>query len=330
MVLDRAGRVVFRETVHARLPRYEGPLCTVAELRRSGNLVVRRDAGLGDCLMILPALQAVKRAVRSLRITFEAPAEYIGLLRGFDVVDAAYAIGSERRASAHVLVDLSGYVERHPDAWRRDRIELFSEAIDAGWPVEMPHYRPCAADTEWGRRWLQKFLGQIPARIVGIALRGKYRHRSWPEDHVWELARVLEEAGVASIIFDSDPGAPRRWGYVPEPLCAYGLPLTKVGALVSLCQAVVSPDTGLLHLAGVLGIPSVGIFGAVDPRIRTKHYVKHVPVIAREIPCVPCCEGPLHLSCAVECMRAATPAMVAGVLEQLLTSPSAPPGEASL
>ena len=38
--------------------------------------------------------------------------------------------------------------------------------------------------------------------------------------------------------------------------------------MLSLCELFVGINSGLLHLAGAVGTPSVGLFGPVDPALR--------------------------------------------------------------
>ena len=309
-VLDARGRRIFSETAEARLQPIRGPLLDLAELRAAGRLTVRRDAGLGDCLMILPGLRAVREAAPGVHISFEAPRAYTGLLERFREVDAALPLERARGRAPEVFANLSGFVERHPEAWRRDRIDLFAEALGVAVSGELPGYCALKSDLVWAREWIGRRLPGPLSGVVGLALRGIYRHRSWPMHNVYRLAEMLVDAGVGVIMFDGEREAPRMPHRGAGVAHAYGLPLEMVAALVVRCDAVVSPDTGLLHLAGMLRVPTAGIFGAVHPDLRTKHYRRHVSLIAEELPCVPCCEGPRHSSCEVECMAAIAPEMV--------------------
>jgi heptosyltransferase-1 len=43
------------------------------------------------------------------------------------------------------------------------------------------------------------------------------------------------------------------------------MPLGEVAALLASARSVIGVDTGLTHLAGALGVPTVGIYTATDP-----------------------------------------------------------------
>jgi heptosyltransferase II len=58
-------------------------------------------------------------------------------------------------------------------------------------------------------------------------------------------------------------------------------------ALISRCALFLSNDSGLMHVAGALGIPTVAIFGSTNP-ITTSPVGEKSIVIHRDVPCSPC------------------------------------------
>jgi len=91
----------------------------------------------------------------------------------------------------------------------------------------------------------------------------------WPE-HQWvKLGDYLHHLGVASVLpWGSEPERVRsehiasllKLAYVPPRL-----DLKTVAWLLGNARAVFGVDTGLSHLAGALGTPTVGIYCATDP-----------------------------------------------------------------
>jgi len=327
------------QSVTAKLPPPPEPMCGPAQLAAASKLIVRRDAGLGDCLMILPTLAAIRQRFPQLAVVFQAPAAYTALLEGFAEVDEAIALDESptRQSSPETLfVDLSNYMERHPRAWQQPRIDLVGTAFGLAPLPHVARYHPPPEAQSEAEAWLKSRQGcrsyqkEAPTRIA-LALRGIYGHRSWLVPYVFELAQRLAAAGREVLIFDADAHAP-QYPWTEEPTgetpvlpqagtvaCAYALELPLVAALLAACDAAVVPDTGLLHLAACVGLPFVAIFGAVPPELRLSHYENYRCLTAEEkIACVPCCEGPQHIRCSYECLWEITPSIVETALYQLL------------
>ena len=58
-------------------------------------------------------------------------------------------------------------------------------------------------------------------------------------------------------------------------------------ALIASCDLFISNDSGLMHVAGALGIPTVAIFGSTNPSA-TSPVGKNSVVVHHDVPCGPC------------------------------------------
>ncbi len=63
--------------------------------------------------------------------------------------------------------------------------------------------------------------------------------------------------------------------------------LTQAAAILAGATAVVSNDSGLMHLAGFLNVPVVGIFGSTSP-VWTRPVGSHVTIVETDESCSPC------------------------------------------
>lgn len=93
---------------------------------------------------------------------------------------------------------------------------------------------------------------------------------------------------------------------VGKPKLFVGLPIRYIAALISRCLVFVSNDSGLMHLATSLAVPTIGIYGPTNPA-RTAPYGKVHRVIQSSIHCAPCykLENKGGISCQIEffCME---------------------------
>ena len=85
--------------------------------------------------------------------------------------------------------------------------------------------------------------------------------------------------------------------------------------MLSLCDGFIGIDSGLLHIAGAVGTPAVGLFGPVKPamRLAPSAPVRAVHAPLAMVPCLGChhLEPPIHwrTDCPFDvlCMRALSP-----------------------
>jgi lipopolysaccharide heptosyltransferase II len=120
--------------------------------------------------------------------------------------------------------------------------------------------------------------------------------RAWHPERFVELGRrfagrhgarivLLGSEGERALLGRIAAGLPPRIAFVPEP----GLPIKVTGALLEVCHLFVGNDSGPMHVAAALGVPTVGIFGPGTPR-RTLPVAARGLVIAvsKDYPCSPC------------------------------------------
>ena len=92
--------------------------------------------------------------------------------------------------------------------------------------------------------------------------------------------------------------------------------LTELVAALRRCKLLVTNDTGTMHLAAALGVPTVSIFGSTEP-ILTGPLGDHHTIIRHHLPCSPCFKRECPFG-HYDCMTKITPAQVANtVLERL-------------
>ena len=87
------------------------------------------------------------------------------------------------------------------------------------------------------------------------------------------------------------------------------LDLPDTAALLSECAALVSNDSGLMHVAAALGIPTFGIFGITSPTREALPLANMLP-ISKGLPCEPACRlgrwGRRDCDHHLECLRSLT------------------------
>lgn len=155
-------------------------------------------------------------------------------------------------------------------------------------------------------------------------LRPGYRsHRGWPLEHWRVLAeRLTLETGLAVLI----NGTPdEQTGFapllrIPGVHSLFGSSLPVLCTALGHAAALVTVDTGTMHLAAALGTPVVALFGPTDPSL-TGPYSRKIPhrVLSSGVDCQPCVGRPLQKKCPLNrCMSELEPERVLKVLNDLI------------
>jgi heptosyltransferase I len=102
--------------------------------------------------------------------------------------------------------------------------------------------------------------------VPGASRRGAIKR--WPLHHWAALAGRLKGRCELRWSLGPEEAALRAW--LPDETGVPALPvlsLWELAAALRQADRVIAPDTGLLHLAVVLGVPVLGIYGSSDPVI---------------------------------------------------------------
>jgi heptosyltransferase-2 len=150
------------------------------------------------------------------------------------------------------------------------------------------------AETEPGRK---PRLGIVPGAEYGPAKRwfperfAEVMRRVHEETHAeWRMFGVAKDRETADIIL-SEAGVP----------CVDFVGKTTLRELITelrRCDALLTNDTGTMHLAASLGIPVVAIFGSTEPDLTGPLGTGHV-VLRKKVECAPCFlrECPIDFRC---------------------------------
>ena len=142
-----------------------------------------------------------------------------------------------------------------------------------------------------------KILGLCPGAEYGEAKR-------WPAEYYAEVANDAISKGWQVMLFGSDKDIPvtNQINQLSKNKCIDLGGKTKLGEaidLMSLCDTVISNDSGLMHIAAALNKKIVAIFGSSDP-YHTPPMSANAVIEYLDLECSPCFkrECPLgHLNC---------------------------------
>jgi len=134
--------------------------------------------------------------------------------------------------------------------------------------------------------------------------------RDWPETHWRRLAFLLSESGFEVVAVGAREDE-QRMRKTFERSCAYWVldqsPEWVIAAMLR-AQCVIGPDSGMIHLAGLLGVPAVCIHSQLPPSFLFSH-APSVHSVAPKVECVYCrwqIDNGYNDSCSDACSALAT------------------------
>lgn len=307
------------------------------------HVLVKEVNWLGDLVMTLPALRAVRRAfpqatlavlVRQELASFFDGTRWVDEVIGYRIRRTLAGVADRRRLVADLRrrrFDLAilfprsfesalwtalarvprrvGYVadrrgvllthkaERDAAVLQQHQVHdylhllratlgIVGTADDCQLDVEPRHRASMDGWLAARRRRRGPLIALAPAAAYGPA-------KEWPAARWTALVDLLAARHGAECVLVGAPGERARCDEIAATtrqgaLVAAGE--TNVGqmiALLSRCTAFAGNDSGAMHVAGALGLPTVGIFGSTNPQ-RTSPLGPRTRVIYHRLECSPC------------------------------------------
>lgn len=186
-------------------------------------------------------------------------------------------------------------------------------------------------EMEFGQRFLKKFEGKPLIGIhPGTSSFKNHEKRRWPLEKFIELGKLIAREYKDAVIFVY--GGPEE-----KPLKEFirdGLEgvirvvpvetsnIRETAAIMSFMDYFISNDSGLLHIASALKLPTVGIFGPTNPTWVHPWKTSH-RVVRLGLPCSPCFYySPKPLTCPsgldFKCLKDLSAEMVFEALKDLV------------
>lgn len=111
------------------------------------------------------------------------------------------------------------------------------------------------------------YLHMWPASGKGCSL------KKWPEEHWAMLARIILDKGFYVYLTGSEFDAPANKAFInkyfdgatPISSIAGDFSLAELAFLLKNASALVSVNTGIMHLGALVGAPTIGLHGATNP-----------------------------------------------------------------
>jgi len=281
-------------------PRFMRRLRAKRELLR---IVVVATGGLGDSLWIMPFVRELRRlwprsAILVVTETRNKPAwinfPYINGL----ISDAYYSMESAMTKSDEAYC-FGGVATVYKQYMRKDPVEAVFDMAEIPAPKDHRLMRPHLVITIDEGKKAEAFLKEHGIeikrdKIICIGAESSTNNRNWPIEYMIETSRQLAGSGYKVIWLGKTPELAEK-----VLKAEYKVPgvlnliddtgLRQAMSIIALSDLYIGPNSALMVIAAALEIPTIGLFGSFNPKIRCKFYTKFLPIWGRA-KCSPCNE----------------------------------------
>lgn len=166
---------------------------------------------------------------------------------------------------------------------------------------------------------------ESPKKLIAISWGRTWAVREWSFDRWQELVDLIHTKYDATVILfglgDSQNEQTKLRGV--RSFTNHRIGARDLATLIAACDLVISIDSGPVHVAGAVGTPVVGLFGAVNPQFRLPPASPAAAVTA-DVPCLFCHHrtprGHWQTGCPhdIRCMRELSVARVFAAVTEML------------
>jgi len=203
-------------------------------------------------------------------------------------------------------------------------------AYDKGTVLQKPYPRPyLLVDDDDRQAALQALNLSTATPVLALCPGAEFGEaKRWPAEHYAEVAKHYIQLGWQVWLFGSKsdhPGSETICQTLPEHLrekihnLAGKTSLAQAIDLLSCAEAVVSNDSGLMHVAAALNRPIAAVYGSTSPDF-TSPLANQVAIVRTGIACSPCFDRTCRFG-HYNCLRLLEPQQVINALEDLIGKP---------
>ena len=168
------------------------------------------------------------------------------------------------------------------------------------------HFYVSEKDDEYGKNFIKKYC-KADRLIVGIIPAGGWPSKRCDATKWVEICSAINKNYKTGFLILWGPGDEYDADYIKNhfpdrTVLAPKTSLRQLAGLIKNCDFILANDSGPMHMAVALGIPTLGIFGPTDPAKHGPYSKKSDYVIKEDLFCIKCdyLECPYNHECMLQ------------------------------
>jgi lipopolysaccharide heptosyltransferase II len=300
------------------------------------RILIRSSNWLGDAVMSVPAVRAIKNGRPDVHVTIAAPDKIAPMWKLIPEVDATIPLPNDSLVPVVRLLKqqspfdvailfpnslrvafetwLSGIPQRvgYRGHWRSWLVNQIVRERKKPGPPEHHSLRFLRIARECGAEASNVQVANIPQTsnikhqtFIGLCPGAEYgpAKRWMPERFAEAAAKITAQSSVQWILFGTknDAAIGEQIAAAIGDHCVNRIGQTTLDQLIvelRQCRLLLTNDTGTMHLAALLGVPVIAVFGSTEPRLTGPLGNGHI-ILRHHVECSPCFlrECPIDFRC---------------------------------
>lgn len=259
--------------------------------------IIRKVGGIGDVLMVTPALRQLKKDFKKIHITYALDMHttggnnYYELMRNCPFVDELVDARYVQHNAYDAVIDVSAVCIRfeRSDLPAMNRVDLFGRAMGIrSISDRRSWYQVTEDESVWARRQVASARA-AGKKIVVLHTASMEEKRCWPIDKYLQIVHQAnqDQLPIQFVILDFNRKH-SNWAQYSNCIDLSQTTVREMAALIQESDLFIGPDSGPMHIAGAVGTLSLVLFGSIPPKARISYYPTHKPVTLSGLSCLGC------------------------------------------
>jgi len=237
------------------------------------SFTVIRPGRFGDLILLTPCLRELKKRFPRCSITVSCLPHYRDILIGLPYIDRflpyPLPLADIPSGAIYSLESMPDYSEKEKSIHITD---LFAERLNLG-KIEDGH--PDVFLTEDELKWARDAYPRKDGHPrIAIQIKSSTPSRDYPFHLISEvISKLVERKWEVVLLGTSDQISGESELRIVN--CAKdNLTIRQSAAVLATADVFLGPDSVMIHIAGAIGIPAVGLFSVVPWNLRTSYHSK--------------------------------------------------------